>query len=67
LGADTPLTPDLSLNDHGLDSVETVSLLLDLEDSFGVTIPDDLMTLTSFASPGNLWDMLAKAGVANPS
>ncbi|GAA3728851.1 hypothetical protein GCM10022225_07810 [Plantactinospora mayteni] len=67
LGADTPLTPELSLTEHGLDSLGTVSLLLDLEDTFDVTIPDELLTLTSFASPGAWWDMLTKVGASNES
>lgn len=59
LGAER-ITGDLRLADHGLDSIATVSLLLDLEDRFAVSIPDDLLTATTFGDPAALWAVLAE-------
>ena len=52
------LDTDLSLADHGLDSLATVSLLLDLEDAFGITVPDDRLVATTFATPKDLWSVV---------
>lgn len=64
LGPDDPITDDLSLNDHGLDSLGTVSLILDLEDAFDVVIPDELLTADTFTTPKQLWAMMAGLGAA---
>lgn len=37
----TNLTPDEDMYDAGLTSIQALPLLMDLEDRFGVTIPDD--------------------------
>ncbi|WP_405160842.1 phosphopantetheine-binding protein [Nocardia sp. NBC_01499] len=58
LSADQEVTPDLNLADHGLDSLATVSLLLDLEETFVVTIPDHLLSVTTFATPAGLWEVI---------
>ncbi|MFE7741647.1 phosphopantetheine-binding protein [Nocardia sp. NPDC057455] len=58
LSPDQEVTPDLNLADQGLDSVATVSLLLDLEEAFLVTIPDHLLSVTTFATPGGLWEVI---------
>ncbi|MFI7110327.1 phosphopantetheine-binding protein [Nonomuraea sp. NPDC050227] len=58
LRPDKLLDAELSLTDHGLDSLATVSLLLDLEDAFGVTVPDDRLTMTTFATPQELWNVI---------
>lgn len=61
LGPDVVLSPRLRLVEHGLDSLATVSLLLDLEDRFGCTIPDEMLTVTMFATPADLWSVLSAA------
>jgi acyl carrier protein len=48
------LTPDSRLPDLGLDSMGTVSLLIELEDAFDVSIPDDLLTASTFDTPAAL-------------
>ncbi|MFI6776082.1 phosphopantetheine-binding protein [Nocardia sp. NPDC050412] len=58
LSADTELTPDLNLANHGLDSLATVGLLLDLEETFAVTIPDHLLSVDTFATPAGLWAVI---------
>jgi acyl carrier protein len=54
-----PLQPDAKLTDLGLDSLGTVSLLIDLEDAFGIVVPDELLTAESFATADALWSVIA--------
>ncbi|MDI5961188.1 acyl carrier protein [Streptomyces sp. SL13] len=61
LDADAPLDPGLNLADHGLDSLATVGLLMDLEELLGVTIPDELLEQTSFQDPLAVWQLMASA------
>lgn len=49
---------DLRLQDAGLDSLETVSLIVDLEDELGVLLPDDALIPSTFETAGTLWDAL---------
>jgi acyl carrier protein len=55
-----PLNVDDGLADLGLDSLGTVALLLDLEEGFVVTIPDNLLVAKTFATVGSLWSVIAK-------
>jgi acyl carrier protein len=41
---------DASLAELGLDSMASINLLLDLEDHFGISIPDELIDENSFAT-----------------
>lgn len=50
------LPEDASLRGFGLDSMQAVELLFDLEDELGLTLPDELMTGDTFATPGSLRD-----------
>jgi acyl carrier protein len=43
------------LADLGLDSMAVVVLLVDLEDSFEVEFPDDLLSVEVFGTPRSLW------------
>lgn len=58
LAAAQPLEPGDSLYDLGLDSMGTIQLLLELEDTFGVTFPDDVLKPETFATPGALWQVV---------
>jgi acyl carrier protein len=58
LADDAVLEPDLALIDFGLDSVATVSLLIDLEEEFGVEIPDQMLMASNFTSPAGIWGLL---------
>ncbi|GAA1329772.1 phosphopantetheine-binding protein [Saccharothrix algeriensis] len=49
------LAPDLDLEGAGVDSVTVIGLMVDLEDRFSFTFPDELLTTNTFATPGNLW------------
>ena len=54
LGDDAPIPLDVRLSALGLDSLAAIQLVLDLEDEFGVAIPDDLLTTDLFADAGHL-------------
>lgn len=52
------LAPDASLTGLGLASLETVALLLDIEEQFNVEIPDELLTQETFETPVSLWQVI---------
>lgn len=54
LEPDAPLAPDDALGKLGLDSMAAIDLLLDLERTFGVHIPDDLLSAETFETVGSL-------------
>ncbi|NGO68691.1 acyl carrier protein [Streptomyces boncukensis] len=66
LSAGEPLTEDLVLRDHGLDSMAMVDLLALLEQEFGATFVGDAMSMENFATPRTLWETLSRvtAGAA---
>lgn len=51
-GADLPM--DAELGKLGLDSLQSIDLLMALEQEFGVTIPDEKITVDSFATPAHV-------------
>ena len=55
---DQSLTPQSRLPDLGLDSMQAIDLLFDLEDRFGVALPDDELNDKTFATAGDLWDAI---------
>lgn len=59
IGPDTPLREDTDLAEAGIDSLTVVRLLVTLEDSFGVTIPDETVAFEIFSSPGALWNVVS--------
>jgi acyl carrier protein len=52
---------DAPLKDLGLDSMQAVELLLDLEDELGVVLPDEAMTAETFATARSLKEAVAAA------
>lgn len=63
------LDPDRELKPLGLDSMAGVDLLLDLEDEFGVVLPDRYLTQETFSTVRSLWtvmDLLAR-GAGEPA
>jgi acyl carrier protein len=60
------ITPEMKPVDHGLESMATVSLLLDLEERYSVTIPDDQLTTIASADVARLWALLESAGAVSP-
>lgn len=55
------LAPETPLQELGLDSMEAVALVLDLEDEFGMTLPESSFRAETFASADNLWVEVEKA------
>lgn len=58
--ADGPLHPDDDLAGLGLDSMSIVQLLADIEDRYGIELPDDILNEATFATVGSLWQVLAE-------
>ena len=54
LKPDAPLAPGEPLGALGLDSMAAINLLLDLETTFGVQIPDDLLSAQTFETLASL-------------
>jgi acyl carrier protein len=58
---DRPVTPDSSLRDLGLDSMESVQLLFAIEDEYDVVVPEEQLTGSTFATAGSLWAVVQDA------
>ncbi|MFG2803781.1 phosphopantetheine-binding protein [Streptomyces pseudovenezuelae] len=59
LAASVPLVADVSLPDLGLNSVQTVSLLMELEETYEINLPEEAMVYRTFSTPGTLWQVIA--------
>jgi len=46
---------DVELKELGLDSLASIELLLDLEDYYEISFPDELLTEETFSNAQNLW------------
>ncbi|BBG01421.1 MULTISPECIES: phosphopantetheine-binding protein [Pseudonocardia] len=57
-GSDAEVGPDDSLRVAGLDSLALVEVLVRLEETYAVTIPDELLTPEVFETPRGLWTLL---------
>ena len=44
----------------GLNSMAVVQLLTDLEETFGLELPDELITEDTFGTVGSLWDVVGR-------
>ena len=51
---------DIALKDYGLDSAATIDLLLDLEDTYGITMPDEYLSEQTFATLSSLWQAVSQ-------
>ncbi len=54
LPADQTLAMDAELGKLGLDSLQSIDLLMALEQEFNVQIPDEKITVESFTTPANI-------------
>ncbi|WP_217249598.1 acyl carrier protein [Streptomyces sp. AC602_WCS936] len=64
LATDQELCPDDRLRDLGLNSMQAIDLVFDLEDNCGVTLPDDQLTDANFETAGTLWQAVERARTA---
>ena len=53
-----PLPHDVELVELGLDSMSAINLLVDIEDSLGIVIPDAMLTAENFKTFQSLLDMV---------
>jgi acyl carrier protein len=51
--------PDESLTLLGVDSMELISMIVDLEETFAFEMPEEFMVPEVFGTPGALWAALA--------
>jgi acyl carrier protein len=58
LGPDEDLQPELNAAAAGLDSLAAVELLIRIESTYDIEIPEDLLELDSFSTPGALWALV---------
>ncbi|HEY0532724.1 MAG TPA: phosphopantetheine-binding protein [Actinoplanes sp.] len=58
VAADEPIEAEEVWPALGVDSFATLILILELEETFGVSIPDSLLTGTEFSTPGLMWSTL---------
>jgi len=56
---DASLEWDDDLAALGLDSMSIVQLLADIEDTYDIELPDDILNEATFATAGSLWQVLA--------
>ncbi|WP_347359808.1 acyl carrier protein [Streptomyces sp. 150FB] len=61
---DQEITPETSLRELGLDSMQAIELLFAIEDTFAVVLPDEAMNDATFATAGNLWNVISAASEA---
>lgn len=47
------------LRDLGLDSMQSIQVLFAIEDEYGVSLPDELLTDATFETAGSLWRAVA--------
>ncbi|MFF8830835.1 acyl carrier protein [Streptomyces sp. NPDC015131] len=55
------LRPEDRLRDLGLNSMQAIDLVFDLEDNVGVLLPDDQLTDANFETAGTLWAAVQSA------
>jgi acyl carrier protein len=52
---DEEITAASRLRDLGLDSMHAIQLLFAVEDAYSVSLPDELLTDSTFDTAGSLW------------
>lgn len=60
LAPGTEIDPDLSIASLGVDSLDIIELVVQLEGKFDVEIPLDQVTPETFATPGSIWRLLCQ-------
>ena len=60
LAADTDIDPDLSLASLGVDSLDLIELVIQIEEKFGVEIPANQVNPKTFSTPASIWRLLCQ-------
>jgi diaminopimelate decarboxylase len=58
-----PIDPDTALALLGIDSVQILMLIVEIEETFLVEIPDTMLTGEHFATPRSIWAALESLGI----
>lgn len=58
--SDAELAAESRLHDLGLDSMQAIELLFAIEDTYGVSLPDDKLVDATFETAGSLWAEVAR-------
>ncbi|MCX4727914.1 phosphopantetheine-binding protein [Streptomyces sp. NBC_01020] len=58
-GPDVVITPGTDLRRLGVDSMQAIELLFSVEDTFGISLPDEELNDTTFATAGSLWHVIS--------
>jgi acyl carrier protein len=53
-----PLDEDHLLQEYGLDSLASVNLLLDIEDTYDIVMPDKYLVEATFSTAHALWNVI---------
>jgi len=56
--ADDVIAPGSTLPELGMDSLEVVELIIDLEDCFDFSFPETLLTPEVFVGPSTIWEAI---------
>jgi acyl carrier protein len=68
IGPSGTLDPHASLAELGVDSLELVELIVDIEDTYGIEVPLEILTPEMFASASTIWlalrDLITDADLA---
>jgi acyl carrier protein len=59
VAADEPIPLEASLVSKGLDSIGTINLLLDIEETFSISLPGALLTPETFQTRASLENVVA--------
>lgn len=60
LGPQDRIEGEAPMHTLGADSLEIVELIVDLEESFGISFTEDLLTPQVFATPMTIWTAVTK-------
>ncbi|WP_328316319.1 acyl carrier protein [Streptomyces sp. NBC_00388] len=53
------ITPETDLRRLGVDSMQAIELLFSVEDTFAISLPDEELNDTTFATAGSLWRVIS--------
>jgi acyl carrier protein len=49
---------ETNLGDLGIDSMASIEVLLEIEENYNISFPDELLTADTFSSAKSLWESL---------